>query len=114
MYSDGAVCAVCTVMVLYVLLEAGSVAKFLVHGVTLLSVSYSGIQSNPVLCCLCVCVFAYAGAKVHFEQSLVRVIQSDGSLSKHHWPLTEKGRGLPAAVAALVEKAERVRRKIQV
>ena len=56
MYSDGAVCAVCTVMVLYVLLEAGSVAKFLVHGVTLLSVSYSGIQSNPVLCCLCVCV----------------------------------------------------------
>ena len=59
MYSDGAVCTVCTLMVLYVLyvlLEAGSVARFLVHGVTLLSVSYSGIQSNPVLCCLCVCV----------------------------------------------------------
>ena len=109
MYSDGAVCA-------YVLLEAGSVAKFLVHGVTLLSVIDAATQvSNPTLCCaVCVCVCAYAGAKVHFEQSLVRVIQSDGSLSKHHWPLTEKGRGLPAAVAALVEKAERVRRKIQV
>ena len=65
------------------------------------------IQPNAVLFVyarVCVC----AGAKVHFEQSLMRVIQSDGSLSKHHWP--EKGRALPAAVAALVEKAERVRR----
>ena len=60
MYSDGAVCTVCTVMVLYVLyvlLEAGSVAKFLVYGVTLLSVIDAAIQvSNPTLCCLCVCV----------------------------------------------------------
>ncbi len=77
-------------------------------GVTLLSVIDAAIQvSNPTQCCA-VCVCVYAGAKVHFEQSLVRVIQSDGSLSKHHWP--EKGRALPAAVAALVEKAERVRR----
>ena len=61
MYSDGAVCTVCTLMVLYVLyvlLEAGSVAKFLVHGVTLLSVIDAAIRvSNPTLCCaVCVCV----------------------------------------------------------
>ena len=39
----------------------------------------------------------------------MRVIQSDGSVSEHQWPLAEKGVGLPTAVVALVDKAETVR-----
>ena len=56
---------------------------------------------------MCVCA---AGAKVHFESSLVRVIQSDGSASEHSWPPADQGEGLPTAVEALVTKAKMVRR----
>ena len=61
----------------------------------------------PLLLFVCVCMST--GAKVHVEQSLVRVIQSDGSTSEHNCPPAEKATGLPAAVEALVDKAKLVR-----